>query len=134
MHIYTIVVNNKLEVFMKMSKHKFIFLFGCFSIFIFADGHTMNPERESHHLISKQDCKEMKNGIGTFLYGADLLFNEAEELKKKTGSENEEYWEKMEGATWLSGLAANYSTIYDVWCKKSQMKRKHKKNKDKNKK
>ena len=85
----------------------------CFSTpFVFASGHD---------LLDDEACKETKEGIGYFLGVADYLFNEVEKNTKKYVNEEEvkeakekELWE---GAIAFSQLAANYSTVYEVWCK-----------------
>ena len=71
-------------------------------------------------LISGKDCGEVKEAIGYFLGVADYLFNEIEKIKFTDESEvakKEKETELFEGAMAMSELAANYSTVYDVWCK-----------------
>ena len=71
-------------------------------------------------LLTKKECEETKNGIKEMLGIADYHFKEtdnnnsliqSEEQRKK----NEE--ELLGGAIAFSQIAANYSIIYDVWCK-----------------
>lgn len=76
---------------------------------------------ENHELLDEKACKETKEGIGYFLGVADYLFKETEKNEKKYVNEEEvkkakekELWE---GAIAFSLLAANYSTVYEVWCK-----------------
>ena len=84
----------------------------CFSTpFVFASGHD---------LLDKEACKETKEGIGYFLGVADYLFKENEKNNTRMQTEeerkaNEE--ELLSGAIAFSQLAANYSTVYEVWCK-----------------
>ena len=79
--------------------------------FVFASGHD---------LLDEEACKETKEGIGYFLGVADYLFKETEKNNKTTQTEEDreakekELWE---GAIAFSQLAANYSTVYEVWCK-----------------
>ena len=84
----------------------------CFSTpFVFASGHD---------LLDEEACKETKEGIGYFLGVADYLFKENEKNNTRMQTEekrkaNEE--ELLGGAIAFSQLAANYSTVYEVWCK-----------------
>jgi|APSaa5957512493_1039668.scaffolds.fasta_scaffold152281_2 hypothetical protein len=71
-------------------------------------------------LLNKQECNETRVGVGTALGMADYLFKEAEknnnlqqaEEKRKLKEE-----ELLRGAIAFSQIAANYSIVYDVWCK-----------------
>ena len=54
-------------------------------------------------------CKEMKDGIGGLLALSDGIWKEIE-----MNPENEEKW--LEVAL-VADLAANYSEVYDVFCK-----------------
>ena len=83
----------------------FIFLVGGSA---WAGGHDHNDD-----LINKQDCKEMKQGIGELLGIADYLWNETEKAKA-VGREAD--GKVYEGIAFFSQQAANYSVIYDVWC------------------
>jgi len=71
-----------------------------------------------HFLLDPQDCKETKDGIGYFLGAADELFDDiklhGDDKNKKL---KEDKWRK---AAFFSELAANYSTVYQVWCKRRQ--------------
>ena len=87
-----------------------------FSLIISADNHNKSDknvkERMQNHpniLLSYKECKETKDGIGDLLRAADSVWKEIEMYP-----ENEKKWAE---ATVLSDLAANYSTVYDVWCK-----------------
>ena len=84
----------------------------CFSaFFVFAS---------DNDLLDEEACKETKEGIGYFLGVADYLFKETEKNNTRMQTEkirkaNEE--ELLGGAIAFSQLAANYSTVYEVWCK-----------------
>ena len=87
-----------------------------FSVTISADNHNKSEknvkEKMQNHpniLLSYKECKETKDGIGDLLQAADSVWKEIEMYP-----ENEKKWAE---ATVLSDLAANYSTVYDVWCK-----------------
>ena len=83
----------------------FIFLVGGSA---WAGGHDHNDD-----LINKQDCKEMKQGIGELLGAADYLWKEVEKATAVGKETNEKIYE---GIAFYSQQAANYSVIYDVWC------------------
>jgi hypothetical protein len=71
-------------------------------------------------LLNKQQCDETKIGIGEVLGVADYLFKEIEKNNKAQQSEEERQSNEDElylGAIAFSQIAANYSTVYDVWCK-----------------
>ena len=73
-----------------------------------------------HDLLDEKACKETKEGIGYFLGVADYLFKENEKNNKKMQTEEERKANEKEllgGAIAFSQLAANYSTVYEVWCK-----------------
>jgi len=84
----------------------------CFSApFVLASGHD---------LLDEEACKETKEGIGYFLGVADYLFKETEKNNKTMQTEEEKKANEEEllgGAIAFSQLAANYSTVYEVWCK-----------------
>ena len=84
----------------------------CFSTpFVFASGHD---------LLDEEACKETKEGIGYFLGVADYLFKENEKNNTRMQTEEERKTNEEEllgGAIAFSQLAANYSTVYEVWCK-----------------
>ena len=80
--------------------------------------------------MSFKKCKETKEGISGLLALSEVVWKEIE-----ANPENEEKW--MEVAI-LADLAANYSEVYDVWCKdmiaqrvKMRMMAEKKKNKNK---
>ena len=73
-----------------------------------------------HDLLDEEACKETKEGIGYFLGIADYLFKENEKNNKTMQAEEERKANEKElfgGAIAFSQLAANYSTVYEVWCK-----------------
>ena len=70
-----------------------------------ADRFASNP----NHLLSFKECKETKECVAGLLALSEAVWKEIE-----ANPENEEKW--MEVAI-LSDMAANYSEIYDVWCK-----------------
>ena len=84
----------------------------CFSApFVLASGHD---------LLDEEACKKTKEGIGYFLGVADYLFKETEKNNKTMQTEEEKKANEEEllgGAIAFSQLAANYSTVYEVWCK-----------------
>ena len=84
----------------------------CFSApFVFAS---------DHDLLDEEACRETKEGIGSFLLVADYLFKEFEKNKSTMQTEEEKKAKEKEllgGAIAFSQLAANYSTVYEVWCK-----------------
>ena len=84
----------------------------CFSApFVLASGHD---------LLDEEACKKTKEGIGYFLGVADYLFKETEKNNKTMQTEEEKKANEEEllgGAVAFSQLAANYSTVYEVWCK-----------------
>ena len=80
-----------------------------------ADHHKNKAEKSKegpknpNHLMTFKQCKETKDGVGGLLSLADKAWEEIEE-----DPENEDKWGE---AMILANMAANYSTIYDVWCK-----------------
>ena len=58
--------------------------------------------------MNKQECSELKNGIAELLMVADYYWKEIEK-----DDQNKDLYE---GAAFYSQQAANYSTVYDVWC------------------
>ena len=95
----------------------FILVFGFFLCFtVVADDHK---EREKamkekfmnnpNYLLDFKTCKEVKDGIFGLLSLGDSVWKEIE-----LNPENEEKWLEV---SVLADMAANYSTIYNVWCK-----------------
>ena len=73
-----------------------------------------------HDLLDEEACKETKEGIGYFLGVADYLFKENEKNNTRMQTEEERKANEEEllgGAIAFYQLAANYSTVYEVWCK-----------------
>jgi len=95
-----------------------------------ADGHIDKQKDHPNKIMNNEQCMETKAGVIFFLSAADNVFDEIEEHgDKKDKTWNEEKWTE---AIALADLAANYSTVYDVWCKdmierriKMQMKKRH---------
>ena len=95
----------------------FFLIIGVFlSVGILADGHKSNEKsakdrfaNNPNHLIDFKECRELKDGIGGLLAVNDGIWKEIE-----MNPENEEKW--LEVAL-FADLAANYSEIYDVFCK-----------------
>ena len=88
-----------------------------FSMFgsLYADDDKKEKREHPNKLLSAKECMETKSGIGWFLGAADSVFKDIKQygdLKDK--SWNDEKWVE---AIAMSSLAANYSEIYDVWCK-----------------
>ena len=78
------------------------------------------PIFAENDLLNKQQCDETKIGIGNALAVADYLFKEIEKNNKIQQTEEERQSNEDElylGAIAFSQIAANYSTVYDVWCK-----------------
>lgn len=95
----------------------FFLIVGVFlSVGILADGHKPNEKsakdrfaNNPNHLMDFKECRELKDGIGGLLALNDSIWKEIE-----MNPENEEKW--LEVAL-FADLAANYSEIYDVFCK-----------------
>ena len=95
----------------------FFLIVGVFlSVGILADGHKPNEKsakdrfaNNPNHLMDFKECRELKEGIGGLLALNDSIWKEIE-----MNPENEEKW--LEVAL-FADLAANYSEIYDVFCK-----------------
>jgi hypothetical protein len=68
-----------------------------------AGGHN-----NDHHVMNKEECVELKEGILELLQVADYYWTEIEK-----DPENKELYESV---AFYSQQAANYSTVYDVWC------------------
>ncbi len=58
--------------------------------------------------MNKQECAELKDGIAELLMIVDYYWKEVEK-----DSENKDLYEAV---AFYSQQAANYSTVYDVWC------------------
>ena len=62
-----------------------------------------------NYLLDFKTCKEVKDGVSGLLSLSDSIWKEIE-----LDPENEEKWLEV---SVMADMAANYSTIYDVWCK-----------------
>ena len=62
-----------------------------------------------NYLMDFKECKEIKDGVTGLLSLSDSVWQEIE-----LNPENEEKWLEV---SVLADMAANYSTIYNVWCK-----------------
>ena len=66
-------------------------------------------------LLTPKECKETKEAIGGLLLMSDKIWKEVEKHSEHYGEEwTEKEWAK---ASFVASTAADYSTIYDVWCK-----------------
>ena len=70
---------------------------------VLADEH-----KNSNQLMNIEECSELKNGIAELLMISDYYWQELEKDAEKK--------ELYEAIAFYSQQAANYSTIYDVWC------------------
>ena len=95
----------------------FFLIVGVFlSVGILADGHKPSEkstkdkyDNNPNHLMDFKECRELKDGIGGLLALNVGIWKEIE-----MNPENEDKW--LEVAL-VADLAANYSEIYDVFCK-----------------
>ena len=92
------------------------------SVILVADNHkdSMDKARESminhpNNLMSFKDCRDTKDGIADLLAYSESVWSQIE-----MDPENEDKWLEV---SFLAELAANYSTVYDVWCKDMVNKR-----------
>ena len=86
------------------------------SSFLIADDHETSEKSSTdrfinnpNYLLTFNECKETKDGVAGLLALSESVWKEIE-----ANPENDEKW--MEVAI-LADMAANYSEIYDVWCK-----------------
>ena len=77
-------------------------------IFFVAPMANADEHKSETTFMNKQECNELKNGIAELLMVTDYYWKEIE----KDG-ENKDLYEVV---AFYSQQAANYSTIYDVWC------------------
>ena len=95
----------------------FIVLFGFFlCLTVVADDHKDREKamkdkfmNNPNYLLDFKTCKEVKDGIFGLLSLSDSIWKEIE-----LNPENEEKWLEV---SITADMAANYSTIYNVWCK-----------------
>ena len=105
---------NKYKVIIMKNFTMILSFFLCFSLV--ADDH-MDKEKtmkdrfmnNPNYLMDFKECKEIKDGVVGLLSLSDSIWKEIE-----LNPENEEKWLEV---SVLADMAANYSTIYDVWCK-----------------
>ena len=81
-----------------------------------ADGHKSSEKSAKerfadhpNHLMDFKECKETKDAIGGLLALSDGIWKEIE-----VNPENEQKWLEV---SLVAELAANYSEVYDVFCK-----------------
>ena len=94
-----------------------IVIFSFFLCFpVVADSHkdsekTMKDKfmNNPNYLLDFKTCIEVKDGVSGLLSLSDSIWKEIE-----LDPENEEKWLEV---SVMADMAANYSTIYDVWCK-----------------
>ena len=86
------------------------------SIEMVADGHKSSEKSAKerfadhpNHLMDFKECKETKDAIGGLLALSDGIWKEIE-----VNPENEQKWLEV---SLVAELAANYSEVYDVFCK-----------------
>tara|TARA_B100000475_G_scaffold182188_1_gene149159 strand:- start:184 stop:555 length:372 start_codon:yes stop_codon:yes gene_type:complete len=95
----------------------FIVLFGFFlCLTVIADDHKDREKamkdkfmNNPNYLLDFKTCKEVKDGVFGLLSLSDSIWKEIE-----LNPENEEKWLEV---SITADMAANYSTIYNVWCK-----------------
>ena len=95
----------------------FILLFGFFlCLTVVADDHKDREKamkdnfmNNPNYLLDFKTCKEVKDGVFGLLSLSDSIWKEIE-----LNPENEEKWLEV---SITADMAANYSTIYNVWCK-----------------
>ena len=95
----------------------FILVFGFFLCFtVVADDHKEKEKamkekfmNNPNYLMDFKTCKEVKDGVLGLLSLSDSIWKEIE-----LNPENEEKWLEV---SITADMAANYSTIYNVWCK-----------------
>ncbi len=105
---------NKYKVIIMKNFTMTLSFFLCFTLV--ADDHIDKKEtmkdkfmNNPNYLMDFKECKEMKDGIFGLLSLGDSVWKEIE-----LNPENEEKWLEV---SILADMAANYSTVYDVWCK-----------------
>ena len=83
--------------------------------FTYANDHKLEEKDHPNKIMSGKECMETRAGVAWFLSAADNVFDEIKEY----GDMEDKAWNdrKWSEAISLSGLASNYSTVYEVWCK-----------------
>ena len=80
---------------------------------LFTTGTTIaGGHEENNSLLSKAECRELKEGIGEALGAADYCWKQAEQATENGMDADKEY----AAAGFFSQQAANYTIVYDVWC------------------
>ena len=77
-------------------------------VFLIATPVLADEHKNSNQLMKKDECSELKNGIAELLMVSEYYWQELEKDAEKK--------ELYEAIAFYSQQAANYSTIYDVWC------------------
>ena len=77
-------------------------------VFLIANPVLAGGHKNSNQLMSIEECSELKNGIAELLTISEYYWQELEKDAEKK--------ELYEAIAFYSQQAANYSTIYDVWC------------------
>jgi hypothetical protein len=108
---------------MELKMKKYIFITSLFlSIgMVSADDHKEKGQKinklsnHPNYLLSPKECKETKEAIGGLLLMSDKIWKELEKHSEHYGEEwTEKEWAK---ASFVASTAADYSIVYDVWCK-----------------
>jgi len=98
----------------KMKRLFVLTMLTCMIPLAVADHHKDVKSKEKkmnnpNHLLNFAECKEIKEGIGGILSMSGGIWKEIEK-----NPEDKKKWGEVIA---LSDLAANQSTVYDVWCK-----------------
>jgi len=128
---------------MELIMKQYIFITSLFLAMgmVHADDHKEKGQKmdklvnHPNYLLSPKECKETKEAIGGLLLMSDQIWKEIEKHSEHNGEEwTEKEWAK---ASFVASTAADYSTVYDVWCKdmmamktKMMIKKKMKEKKD----
>lgn len=73
-----------------------------------------------HELLDDKACEEVKGAVGTFLGIADYFWKENErnnDIEQTEEDRKEKEKELLKFAGIFADQSANYSIVYDVWCK-----------------
>ena len=98
-----------------MKKVKALIILISMAGFTYANDHKLEEKDHPNKIMSGKECMETRAGVAWFLSAADNVFDEIKEY----GDMEDKAWNdrKWSEAISLSGLASNYSTVYEVWCK-----------------
>lgn len=90
-----------------------------------ADSHTSNDtyvisEKSDVGLWEKEDCKEISDAAGFFLYMSGVLLKVIDEKKEGEDDYNEKESddEIYESILFFTNLAATYADVYETFCKR----------------